>query len=36
MSLLPIFLVLIGALLVYSAVKGRKPVDVVKEALKKR
>lgn len=36
MSLLPLILVLVGALLVYSAVKNRKPVDVVKEALKKR
>lgn len=36
MSLLPLILVLIGALLIYSAVKNRKPVDVVKEALKKR
>lgn len=36
MSLLPLILVLVGTLLVYSAVKNKKPADVVKEALKKR
>lgn len=36
MSLLPIIMVLVGVLLVYSAVKNKNPVEVVKEALKKR
>lgn len=35
-TLLPIMLILVGMLLVYSAVKNKKPIEVVKEALKKR
>jgi hypothetical protein len=35
-TMLIVLLLVIGAVMVFSAVKGKDPRDVVKEALKKR